>query len=173
MLEINFSAEELVASLAPMAQTRPQFTTPSANTEGQFTHTRLMEESPINNLELNLTSVLNPNASDNEYENVTHPWYRHSPEITAVFCVAYSLVFVLGILGNSFVVSVVMRSPRMRTVTNYFIVNLALADILVLIFCLPATLLGNIIFHEFVISRVLAGELFFKKDFYNWEKASR
>ncbi|GBN09924.1 Neuropeptide SIFamide receptor [Araneus ventricosus] len=149
MLEINFSAEELIASLSPMAQTRPQFTTPSSNTEGLFTHTRLLEETPDSNLELNMTSVVNSNASDSEYENVTHPWYRHSPEIAAVFCVAYSLVFVLGILGNSFVVSVVMRSPRMRTVTNYFIVNLALADILVLIFCLPATLLGNIIFRKY------------------------
>ena len=69
---------------------------------------------------------------------------RYSPSVAAIYCVAYTLVFVLGIIGNSFVVAVVLRSPRMRTVTNYFIVNLALADILVLLFCLPATLLSNL-----------------------------
>lgn len=60
------------------------------------------------------------------------------------FCLAYGIVFIIGIVGNSFVVAVVMRTPRMRTPTNFFIVNLALADLLVLIFCLPVTLIGNI-----------------------------
>lgn len=32
----------------------------------------------------------------------------------------------------------------MRTVTNYFIVNLSLADVLVTIMCLPATLVVDI-----------------------------
>jgi len=74
---------------------------------------------------------------------------RYSPGISSIFCLAYSIVFVLGIIGNSCVVAVVVRSPRMRTVTNYFIVNLALADILVLIFCLPATLISNLFIREF------------------------
>lgn len=71
-------------------------------------------------------------------------YYRHSITMTAVYCVAYFIVFIVGLIGNSFVVAVVFRMPRMRTVTNYFIVNLALADILVIVFCLPATLMSNI-----------------------------
>ncbi|RWS30918.1 SIFamide receptor-like protein [Leptotrombidium deliense] len=92
---------------------------------------------------------------DSEYQNSSEDtqnsfawspdmWLRHSPIVTAVYCLAYTVVFGIGIVGNCFVVAVVFRSPRMRTVTNFFIVNLALADILVLIFCLPATLLGNL-----------------------------
>ncbi|CAG9579529.1 unnamed protein product [Danaus chrysippus] len=70
--------------------------------------------------------------------------YRHSGAMTAVYCIAYLLVFVVGLVGNCFVIAVVYRSPRMRTVTNFFIVNLAVADILVIVFCLPATLMSNI-----------------------------
>ncbi|KAJ9587726.1 hypothetical protein L9F63_018834, partial [Diploptera punctata] len=72
------------------------------------------------------------------------PFYRHSLAMTAVYCFAYILVFAVGLVGNCFVIAVVYRSPRMRTVTNFFIVNLAVADILVIVFCLPATLLSNI-----------------------------
>lgn len=64
--------------------------------------------------------------------------------MTVLLCVAYLIVFIVGLIGNSFVIAVVFRAPRMRTVTNYFIVNLALADILVICFCLPATLMSNI-----------------------------
>uniref|UniRef100_A0A336LUR7 CSON001453 protein n=1 Tax=Culicoides sonorensis TaxID=179676 RepID=A0A336LUR7_CULSO len=71
-------------------------------------------------------------------------FYRHSSTMTIVFCIAYFIVFIVGLIGNSLVIAVVFRAPRMRTVTNFFIVNLALADILVIIFCLPATLMSNI-----------------------------
>ena len=92
-------------------------------------------------------------SSDAFYE--TFAWspdlmMRHSPGISSIYCLAYFLVFVLGIIGNSCVVAVVVRSPRMRTVTNYFIVNLALADILVLTFCLPGTLLSNLFIRKFL-----------------------
>uniref|UniRef100_A0AAG5CUT2 G-protein coupled receptors family 1 profile domain-containing protein n=1 Tax=Anopheles atroparvus TaxID=41427 RepID=A0AAG5CUT2_ANOAO len=71
-------------------------------------------------------------------------FYRHSYTMTAVYCVAYFIVFIVGLVGNSFVIAVVFRAPRMRTVTNFFIVNLAVADVLVIVFCLPATLMSNI-----------------------------
>lgn len=76
-------------------------------------------------------------------------FYRHSMTLTAVYCVAYICVFIVGLVGNSFVIAVVLRSPRMRTVTNFFIVNLAVADILVIVFCLPATLMGNIFVRKY------------------------
>lgn len=75
--------------------------------------------------------------------------YRHSLAMTIVYCFAYIIVFLVGLVGNSFVIAVVLRAPRMRTVTNYFIVNLAIADILVIVFCLPATLMSNIFVREY------------------------
>lgn len=85
--------------------------------------------------------------------NITEPvpFYRHSLAMTAVYCFAYILVFAVGLVGNCFVIAVVYRSPRMRTVTNFFIVNLAVADILVIVFCLPATLLSNIFVREYTL----------------------
>lgn len=75
--------------------------------------------------------------------------YRHSLAMTVVYCVAYLIVFIVGLVGNCFVIAVVYRSPRMRTVTNFFIVNLAVADILVIVFCLPATLMSNIFVRKY------------------------
>lgn len=92
------------------------------------------------------------NSSVNITESVFNPdmFYRHSMAMTTMYCVAYLLVFALGIVGNFFVIAVVFRSPRMRTVTNFFIVNLAVADILVIVFCLPATLMSNIFVRKYI-----------------------
>ncbi|XP_061787671.1 neuropeptide FF receptor 2-like [Nerophis lumbriciformis] len=48
-------------------------------------------------------------------------------------------------LGNGVVCFLVLRSKNMRTVTNLFILNLAISDLLVGIFCMPTTLVDNII----------------------------
>lgn len=49
----------------------------------------------------------------------------------------YISIFVLALLGNGMVCYIVHSSPRMKTVTNYFIVNLAVGDILMSLFCVP------------------------------------
>lgn len=90
-------------------------------------------------------TALNDTGPYGEYEL----FYRHSSTMTAVYCVAYFVVFIVGLIGNSFVIAVVFRAPRMRTVTNFFIVNLALADVLVIVFCLPATLMSNIFVRKY------------------------
>lgn len=48
-------------------------------------------------------------------------------------------------MGNTFVVVSVVWNPSMRNITNYFITSLAVADLLIIIFCLPATLMNNIL----------------------------
>lgn len=49
------------------------------------------------------------------------------------------LIFLFGTTGNIFVCLSVYRNHQLRSVTNYFIVNLAFADFLVILICLPAT----------------------------------
>lgn len=103
---------------------------------------------------LNASKTANLTAADAPVIPVDR-LYRHSMAMSAVYCVAYVLVFVVGLIGNSFVIAVVYRSPRMRTVTNFFIVNLAVADVLVIVFCLPATLLSNIFVREYYSPLIL------------------
>ncbi|XP_024155596.1 neuropeptide FF receptor 2 [Oryzias melastigma] len=80
------------------------------------------------------------------HQNVTYvDFYLHKPSVAAVFTVSYLLIFVVCMVGNSVVCFIVLRSKNMRTVTNLFILNLAISDLLVGIFCMPTTLLDNII----------------------------
>ncbi|XP_063236067.1 orexin/Hypocretin receptor type 1-like [Bacillus rossius redtenbacheri] len=56
----------------------------------------------------------------------------------------HAAVFVVGLVGNALVCVAVFRNPSMRTVTNYFIVNLAVADFMVILFCLPPSVVWDI-----------------------------
>jgi len=53
-----------------------------------------------------------------------------------------------ALIGNVLVICVVCRNTSMHSVTNYFIVNLAVADLLVGLLCLPITLVANLISGE-------------------------
>ena len=49
------------------------------------------------------------------------------------------ITFVIGIGGNWMVIYVVLRAKQMRTVTNLYLLNLAVADILYLLTAIPST----------------------------------
>ncbi|XP_064191422.1 neuropeptide Y receptor type 2-like [Anguilla rostrata] len=61
--------------------------------------------------------------------------------VQAILILAYSIIILLGVIGNTLVIYVVYKFKTLRTVTNFFITNLAMADLLVNTLCLPFTLI--------------------------------
>ncbi|VDN10917.1 unnamed protein product [Dibothriocephalus latus] len=63
------------------------------------------------------------------------------PPFSSAACVAIILVFsiisVMTILGNGIVIWIVLTTRRMRTVTNYFLVNLSVSDMLTVFQIIP------------------------------------
>lgn len=47
----------------------------------------------------------------------------------ALWAIAYTLIILVSITGNITVIWIILAHRRMRTVTNYFIVNLAFSDV--------------------------------------------
>lgn len=91
--------------------------------------------------------LFDPANSTNNY-SVSTP-YRYEVDISVLMILGYLSVFIVGLVGNSCVVWVVVHAPRMRTVTNYLIVNLACIDIIVLLVCVPSNLLSSLIHREY------------------------
>ncbi|XP_072553338.1 neuropeptides B/W receptor type 2 [Salminus brasiliensis] len=56
----------------------------------------------------------------------------------------YSLICVVGLAGNTAVICVIARAPRMKSVTNVFILNLAIADDLFAL-VLPASIAEHVL----------------------------
>ncbi|CAK1551557.1 unnamed protein product [Leptosia nina] len=56
----------------------------------------------------------------------------------------YFIIFLLSIFGNCLVIATLASNRRMRTVTNVYLLNLAISDFLLGVFCLPFTLVGQI-----------------------------
>ena len=50
----------------------------------------------------------------------------------------YIVIFIVGMTGNFLVVLVVCRTHEMRNTTNFFLVNLSIADLLVILVCMPS-----------------------------------
>ena len=60
-----------------------------------------------------------------------------TPELRAVKLTLYVIIFLVSAVGNSLVCSVILRRKKMKTVTNYFILNLAIADLIFTCICIP------------------------------------
>ncbi|XP_005533035.1 PREDICTED: substance-P receptor [Pseudopodoces humilis] len=79
-----------------------------------------MDESPALSAELE-----HLNASQNE--SWANPFVQ-APWQVALWAAAYALIVVVAVVGNAVVMWIVLAHKRMRTVTNYLLVNLAFAE---------------------------------------------
>jgi len=61
-----------------------------------------------------------------------------------IFIVLFVIMFVVGAGGNFLVCYSVWRSQTLRNVTNYFLVNLSVSDLMVMLICMPATLTHDV-----------------------------
>ncbi|ODM87893.1 Neuropeptide Y receptor, partial [Orchesella cincta] len=78
----------------------------------------------------NVTMEKNNTLSSDELYNVP-------TSIIVLLSILYGGISVVALIGNMLVLWVVTVSARMRTVTNMFIANLALADIIIGLFAIP------------------------------------
>lgn len=96
--------------------------------------------------DLNISYDGGNESNSTSMRNITlSPYYQHSLAMAAVYTLAYLFIFLLCMVGNGLVCVIVLRNHHMRTVTNLFILNLAISDLLVGIFCIPTTLVDNLI----------------------------
>jgi len=66
----------------------------------------------------------------------------------------YSLIFLLAVVGNALVILTLVQNQRMRTITNVFLLNLAVSDLLLGVFCMPFTLIGALL-RDFVFGELM------------------
>jgi len=87
---------------------------------------RLLDEDEGNTTESQVTS----------HSQGTSP-YDVPVEMVVLLSIFYGAISLVAVLGNSLVIIIVVTSRRMQTVTNYFIANLALADVVIGLFAIP------------------------------------
>lgn len=86
-----------------------------------------MEDNETMNISASSASSASSPADD---EHIGKPIYY-----TRLSC--YVIIFIVGVIGNTLVCLVVCRQRKMKNVTNYFIFNLAVSDLSVLLICIP------------------------------------
>lgn len=83
------------------------------------------------------------NLTDAEYEDLVRAtlWPQ---TVEKTFVVILLCMMVVGVIGNTLVVVVVISKRSMWSQMNIFLTNLACADLLILIFCLPPTVINDV-----------------------------
>ncbi|GBP26519.1 Neuropeptide Y receptor type 1 [Eumeta japonica] len=74
-----------------------------------------------------------PNDNYTEYAEIPH----YIKATSMAFCI---VIMCLGVIGNVMVPIVILKTKDMRNSTNIFLVNLSIADLMVLLVCTPTVL---------------------------------
>ncbi|CAF0802036.1 unnamed protein product [Rotaria sordida] len=98
---------------------------------------------------LNLTNTIDHQcANDHLYsQNFATVKLRFSPTITILIYSIYLLPFCFGIFGNISVCLIFFQQKKLRSITNTFLMNLCLNDLIVLCVSIPMTLSAALLEH--------------------------
>lgn len=83
----------------------------------------------------NTTDISTQNVTEYDYD---YPDFVQPLEELIPVAFVYGTTLILGVLGNFMVIFTVLRFQRMKTITNTFLVSLASADLMLILFCVPS-----------------------------------
>lgn len=105
-------------------------------------------------MEYSTTEFYNTSARVPSAESGTQTqWWLNAP-YGRVQIPLYAGIFLLAVAGNSLVILTLVHNQRMRTITNVFLLNLAVSDLLLGVLCMPFTLVGTLL-RDFVFGEVM------------------
>ena len=87
------------------------------------------------------------NASSDHTSFNTNFDYNKIPK-----AMAYCLLFLISIVGNSLIVWIIYKDHRLRTTTNFLVANMAVSDLLGTLFIVPTTTVGIIFDFRWLIT---------------------
>lgn len=76
------------------------------------------------------------------------------PSTERIQIVLYATILLLAIVGNTLVIFTLIQNRRMRTITNVFLLNLAISDVLLGVLCMPITLVGTLL-RDFIFGEAM------------------
>ena len=92
----------------------------------------------------------NNNFSSSNLNHNQQSWVTIASRIIPL----YSVLFLLAVIGNSLVILTLVQNKRMRTITNLFLLNLAVSDLFLGVFCMPFTLVGMLL-RDFIFGELM------------------
>ena len=69
--------------------------------------------------------------------NQTQPINKHVSTLQLIQFFLYSIIFLGGLVSNLLLVIIITRRKKMQTMTNWLILNLAISDLVIILFTLP------------------------------------
>ncbi|XP_066146879.1 cholecystokinin receptor-like isoform X1 [Euwallacea fornicatus] len=97
----------------------------------------------LNVLEVNWTLHEDNSSSTAQPGSKLYHWYED--DSSKIQISLYGIIFLLAIIGNTLIILTLAQNRRMRTVTNLFLLNLAVSDLLLGVLCMPVTLIGTLL----------------------------
>ncbi len=64
-------------------------------------------------------------------------FWRQKMIKNSIIIICYSIIFIISLFGNCLVCYVILSTRQMRTVTNFYIVNLTISDIMMTLINIP------------------------------------
>ena len=83
------------------------------------------------------TSLALPNTTQLSLNTTTDELYGVPTGLVILLSMLYGSISVISVIGNALVIIVVAKNKSMHTVTNFFIANLSVADVMISIFSVP------------------------------------
>ncbi|XP_027055025.1 gastrin/cholecystokinin type B receptor-like [Pocillopora damicornis] len=92
--------------------------------------------------------------------NISEETSGESSAIKGIKLSLYAIIFLISVIGNTLVCVVIARRRRMRTVTNFFVLNLAASDLAITCICIPFDIPVQENHHKWLYGKVLCKLLY-------------